>query len=101
MQKLDILNLGKINFLNILSFLNKRVDNGGTVHVSLGKAYFTKDQILKNLKSLMEELYAKKPANIRGSFVLATYLSTTMGPSFRVDPTAIDPKAKSYLLKNY
>ncbi len=49
----------------------------------------------------MESLDDKKPEKIKGKYILGAFLSSTNGPSFRVDADSLDPKSKSYALGNY
>jgi len=70
------------------------------LHAQLGKSNFGQQDLLKNLKALMEAVSEKKPEKLKGKYILAAYLSSTMGPSFRVDAESLDPKAKTYCLGN-
>lgn len=49
----------------------------------------------------MENLSEKKPEKLKGKYILAAFFSSTMGPSFRIDPNSLDPKEKDYILGNY
>ena len=89
------------NFGNFHKYLAKSfhsVDSGSGLHAPLGKASFSSEKILLNLKAFMEAVSEKKPEKIKGKYILAAFLSTTMGPSFRIDPQSLDPKDKSYAL---
>ena len=74
------------------------MDSGSNLHAPLGKRSFSEQDIVKNLKALMEAVSEKKPEKLKGKYILGAYLSSTMGPSFRVDAESLDPKAKSYIL---
>lgn len=78
----------------------KRVDSGRNLHSPLGKISFEDQNILINLKSFMETVVEKKPSTVKGTFLLAGYLSSTMGPGFRIDLNTIDPRSKQYVLRN-
>ena len=65
-----------------------RVDKAGNVHVPVGKAQFSAEQIADNVNALLNELMRAKPADSKGRYMLSAYLSTTMGPSIRLDTTA-------------
>jgi large subunit ribosomal protein L1 len=65
-----------------------RVDKAGNVHVPVGKAQFSAEQIADNVNALLNELMRAKPAASKGRYMLSAYLSTTMGPSIRLDTTA-------------
>lgn len=66
-----------------------RVDKAGNVHVPVGKAQFTAEQIADNVNALLHELIRAKPAAAKGRYMLSAYLSTTMGPSIRLDTAAL------------
>jgi|SRR5215470_4888351 len=71
---------GKINF---------KVDKGGIVHTSIGKASFTPEQICDNAKELMAVLIKLKPTTAKGVYIKSIYLSSTMSPSLRIDPKSV------------
>ncbi len=63
-----------------------RVDSNGIVHLSLGKASFTADQLRQNLDVVLASIKNAKPASVKGTYVQSVYLTTTMGPSIKVRP---------------
>jgi len=75
-----------------------RVDVGSNIHSPLGKVSFEQDKILGNLKSLMGSLVEKKPISVKGQYFLSAYVSSTMGPSWRLALDSIDPRNKNCLL---
>jgi large subunit ribosomal protein L1 len=74
------LKAGKIEF---------RVDKGSNVHAPVGKASFTKENLLENARSFLRELLRARPAAAKGSYLRSLTLSSTMGPAITLDPTAI------------
>jgi len=66
-----------------------RVDRAGNVHVPVGKASFSEQQLLENANALLESVIRAKPAAAKGAYILNVAVSTTMGPGIRVDPTVI------------
>ncbi|MGH9018081.1 MAG: 50S ribosomal protein L1 [Acidimicrobiales bacterium] len=64
-----------------------RTDKVGNVHVRVGKASFTPEQLLANVHAVIDELVRAKPAAAKGRYLRAVALSSTMGPGVRVDPT--------------
>ena len=64
-----------------------RVDKVGNIHVPVGKASFSEQQLLENTSSLIEGLVRAKPASARGTYLQSVCVSTTMGPGVRVDPS--------------
>jgi large subunit ribosomal protein L1 len=66
-----------------------RVDKAGNIHVPVGKASFSEQQLLENANSLLEGLIRAKPASARGTYLQGVSISTTMGPGVRVDPSTV------------
>jgi large subunit ribosomal protein L1 len=62
-----------------------RVDKGSNIHVPVGKVSFEKQKLVENIQALMLELIRAKPAATKGKYVLSVHLSTTMGPSIKLD----------------
>jgi large subunit ribosomal protein L1 len=71
-----------------VSKLEYRVDKTGIIHCSIGKRSFEVEQLLGNASALMDALVRAKPAASKGSYVKKVAVSTTMGPSIRVDPSS-------------
>lgn len=66
-----------------------RVDTTGIVHLGIGKASFTGAQLLENLQAVLASIKANKPGSVKGSYIKAVYLATSMGPSIAIDLSAI------------
>lgn len=69
--------------------LEFRADRTGIVHVRFGKASFSVEKLLENLKALQEVIDRQKPSGAKGRYWRSLYLSSTMGPSVQVDVTAL------------
>ena len=67
-----------------------RTDRYGNVHVSIGKASFTPDDIKANLGMLIDELNRVRPSSTKGRYIKKLSLSTTMGPGVKIDPNRLD-----------
>jgi large subunit ribosomal protein L1 len=63
-----------------------RTDKVGNVQVRVGKASFTKEQLIQNVHAVIEELMRVKPAAAKGRYLRGVTLSSTMGPGVRIDP---------------
>jgi large subunit ribosomal protein L1 len=63
-----------------------RVDRYGIIHSILGKKSFDVDSLVENYFALREELQRVRPAPVKGRYFRSVALSTTMGPSIKVDP---------------
>ena len=66
-----------------------RVEKSGIVHAGIGKASFTEDALLLNIRALVDALNKAKPAGAKGTYVKKIGLSSTMGPGVKVDLTTI------------
>jgi len=62
-----------------------KVDKTGNVHVAVGKASFSADQIADNARVVIEAVLRAKPTGLKGSYVHSCSISTTMSPSVRLD----------------
>lgn len=66
-----------------------RVDKSGIIHLPIGKVSFTADELLDNLKEVMDLLVRERPAAAKGRYLRSVTVSSTMGPGVRVSPAAI------------
>jgi large subunit ribosomal protein L1 len=66
-----------------------RVEKAGIVHAGVGKASFTEDALVANVKALVEALNRAKPSGAKGAYVKKISLSSTMGPGVKVDAASI------------
>lgn len=62
-----------------------RVDSTGIVHLAIGKVSFGAAKLEQNARAVISNIKANKPASVKGTFVKAIHLATTMGPSISVD----------------
>ena len=62
-----------------------RVDKTAIIHCPIGKVSFDSDKLNANLKALMEAIIKAKPATAKGTYIRSLYMSTTMGPSMRLN----------------
>jgi large subunit ribosomal protein L1 len=72
--------MGKINF---------KVDKFGIIHTSIGKASFTKEQIVDNAKEMLNVVAKLKPAAVKGAYVRSIHLSSTMSPGVNIDEKSV------------
>ena len=66
-----------------------RVEKSGIVHAGIGKASFTDDALLANVRALVDALNKSKPAGAKGTYIKRISLSSTMGPGVKVDTGSI------------
>lgn len=62
-----------------------RSEKAGIVHAGIGKASFSAEDIEKNLRSFVNAIIKSKPAGVKGSYLKKISLSSTMGPSIKID----------------
>jgi large subunit ribosomal protein L1 len=63
-----------------------RTDKVGNVHIRAGKASFTNDQLVANIRAVLDELQRVKPPSAKGRYFMSITVSTTMGPGVHIDP---------------
>jgi len=62
-----------------------RVDKQAIVHLSIGKVSFDAKKLEENARAFFESLRAQKPTSLKGMYVKSTSISTTQGPSIKVE----------------
>ncbi len=67
---------GKIEF---------RVDKAGNVHSTVGKASFEENKLVDNVNMFINTIMRAKPTSAKGQYLKGVVISTTMGPSVRID----------------
>lgn len=65
-----------------------RIDKTANIHVVIGKASFTPDQLMTNFSALMDAVRKAKPAASKGVYVKRLVVTSTMGPGIKVDANA-------------
>ena len=68
-----------------------RTEKAGLIHVGIGKASFSVENIAGNAQAVIAALLKVKPATMKGSYLKKISLSSTMGPSVQVNPKEIQP----------
>ncbi|WP_274365236.1 50S ribosomal protein L1 [Paenibacillus thermotolerans] len=62
-----------------------RLDRAGQIHAPIGKVSFDAEKLVENLKALIDALNRAKPAAAKGVYLKGITVSSTMGPSARVN----------------
>ena len=73
-------NAGKIEY---------RLDKTNIIHVPIGKASFTEEQLADNFQTLMGAIAKAKPSTLKGQYLKSVTLASTMGPSVKVNPVKL------------
>lgn len=66
-----------------------RVDTTGIIHLGVGKVSFSEAQLNDNLMAVLSSIKANKPQSVKGTYLNAIYITTTMGPSIPLDIASI------------
>ena len=66
-----------------------RLDKTAIIHLPIGKISFDKDKILENLAAVVEAIVKAKPSGAKGQYIRSAFLSTSMGPGFKLDITSV------------
>ena len=67
-----------------------RVEKAGIIHAGVGKASFSEQAILENIRAFTDAVTRAKPAGAKGTYVKRVAVSTTMGPGVHVDPSSVN-----------
>ena len=63
-----------------------RVEKAGIVQAGVGKASFSEDKLVANIKALADAVAKAKPAGAKGTYIQRVAVSSTMGPGVKVEP---------------
>jgi large subunit ribosomal protein L1 len=74
-----------------------RADKQGIVHVPIGKIKFDDKQILRNFSALYDAILRAKPASAKGTYVKSAYITSTMGPSIKLDVSKLTAEMREHL----
>ena len=62
-----------------------RLDKSNIIHVPIGKASFTNEQLADNFQTLMDAINKARPSGVKGQFIKSITLAPTMGPGIKVN----------------
>ena len=65
--------------------LEFRVDKAGIVHIPVGRASFSAEQLIDNARMVLLTILRAKPASAKGNYVKGVTVATTMGPGIKID----------------
>ena len=66
-----------------------RLDKTNIIHVPIGKASFTEEQLNENFQTLMGAIIKARPATVKGQFLRSVVIAPTMGPGVKINPVKL------------
>ena len=66
-----------------------RVEKAGIIQAGVGKASFSADKLVANIKAFADAVQKAKPAGAKGTFINRIAISSTMGPGVKLDPGSV------------
>ena len=66
-----------------------RVEKAGIVQAGIGKASFSEEKLVQNVKALADAVAKAKPAGAKGTYIQRVAVSSTMGPGVKVEPASL------------
>ena len=66
-----------------------RLDKTNIIHVPIGKASFTEEQLADNFQTLINAIIKAKPAAVKGQFLRSVTVTSTMGPGVKINPVKL------------
>jgi large subunit ribosomal protein L1 len=72
-----------------------RAEKAGIVHAGVGKASFTEDALVDNVRAFVGAITRNKPSGVKGTYVKRVSLSSSMGPAVKVDPAGLAEEART------
>ena len=66
-----------------------RVEKAGIIQGGIGKASFTEEALLENIRAFIDAVQKAKPTGAKGTYVKRVAVSSTMGPGVHVDTTTL------------
>ena len=70
-----------------------RLDKANIIHVAIGKASFTEEQLSDNFQTLMNAINKARPSSLKGTYLKNVTLAPTMGPGVKVNPLKVTSAA--------
>jgi len=68
--------------------LEYRTDKNGVIHGTIGRVSFDAKKLLENYASFVDVITKARPSSAKGRYIKGIYLSSTMGPGIKIDPSS-------------
>ena len=72
-----------------------RAEKAGIVHAGVGKASFTDDALVDNVRAFVGAITRGKPSGVKGTYIQRVSLSSTMGPAVKVDLAGLSEETRA------
>ena len=72
-----------------------RAEKAGIVHAGVGKASFTDDALVDNVRAFVGAITRGKPSGVKGTYIKRVSLASTMGPAVKVDVAGLGEETRS------
>jgi large subunit ribosomal protein L1 len=68
-----------------------RAEKAGVVQAGIGKASFSEEKLIENIRAFADAVQKSRPAGAKGHFINRVAISSTMGPGVKVEPGSLFP----------
>jgi len=72
-----------------------RAEKAGIVHAGVGKASFTDEALVDNVRAFVGAITRNKPSGVKGTYIKRVALSSTMGPAVKVDVAGLTEEPRT------
>ena len=66
-----------------------RVEKAGILQAGVGKASFTEQALVENIRAFTDAVMKAKPSGAKGTFVKRIAIASTMGPGVKIEPASL------------
>lgn len=66
-----------------------RVEKAGILHAGVGKASFTENDLVANIKAFVDAVNRAKPTGAKGTYLKKAHISSTMGPGVKIEISSL------------
>ena len=71
-----------------------RAEKAGIVQAGIGKASFSEDKLVENIRAFADAVQKSRPQGAKGSFINRVAISSTMGPGVKIEPASLFPSSQ-------